>query len=116
VINKHIKYQKVFTRLAVVLLVMFAVQIASTALFYHTHKIDGKSYSHAHPGCEDHAHDAADFAFYQQLQTILFEEAPKLLADLFPLMIQEQLASRSTFIQSTPCQINIGRAPPVLSA
>ncbi len=92
---------------------MFAVQIASNAFFYHTHTIDGKSYSHAHPGCDGHSHTAADFAFYQQLQTMLSEEAPELLSDITPLYIESLETEVSIFLDDLYNGINSGRAPPV---
>jgi hypothetical protein len=92
---------------------MFAIQIASNALFYHTHTIDGKTYSHAHPGCDGHSHTAADFAFYQQLQTMLSEEAPELLSDIMPSYIESLEAEVSFFFNDKYLGINSGRAPPV---
>ncbi|MCG8580871.1 MAG: hypothetical protein MI866_13190 [Bacteroidales bacterium] len=92
---------------------MFAIQIASNALFYHTHTIDGKSYSHAHPGCDGHSHTAADFTFYQQLQTMLSEEAPKLLSDIMPLFIDSIETEVTFFVDDQYSGINSGRAPPV---
>ncbi|MBS2213812.1 hypothetical protein KEM09_20560 [Carboxylicivirga mesophila] len=113
VIKEYIKYQKVFNRLALILIVLFAIQIASNALFYHTHKIDGKTYSHAHPGCDGHSHNSADFTFYQQLQTMLSEESPDLLSDILPvyfnkLKFETVITANNKFIKHSA-----GRAPPV---
>ncbi|MBK3516334.1 hypothetical protein [Carboxylicivirga marina] len=92
---------------------MFAIQTASNALFYHTHNIDGKSYSHAHPGCDGHSHAPTDFAFYQQLQTSVSKEAPALLSDIL-LVYHERSAVECTFLYNqrhiSQCT---GRAPPV---
>ncbi|MCU4155795.1 hypothetical protein J1N10_07385 [Carboxylicivirga sp. A043] len=92
---------------------MFAIQIASNALFYHTHTIDGKSYSHAHPGCDGHSHNAADFAFYQQLQNMLSDETPKLLSDILPSYIETIQMEIPFFINEQYLGSNSGRAPPV---
>jgi hypothetical protein len=113
VINKHIKYQKVFNRLALLLVITFAIQIASYAFFYHTHKINGKLYSHAHPGCDGHSHSATDLAFYQQLQTIIAGDIPNLLADIHPVVLNGIKAETSLCYQSLHTRFNTGRAPPV---
>ncbi len=113
VINKYIKYQKVFNSLALLLVMLFAVQIASNALFYHTHTIDGKVYSHAHPGCDGHSHNAADFSFYQQLQTINAEDTPNLLADILPVYKQSYDIEGKALFQAFHAKIFAGRAPPV---
>ena len=91
---------------------MFAIQIASNALFYHTHTIDGKLYSHAHPGCDGHSHTAADFAFYQQLQNLKSEEAPKLLTEILPVYFDDTKVENNAFFESTSQQNYAGRAPP----
>ncbi|WP_221932442.1 hypothetical protein [Carboxylicivirga sp. M1479] len=95
------------------MVMLFAAQIASNALFYHTHTIDGKVYSHSHPSCDGHSHASADFAFYQQLQNILAEEKPKLLSDILPIYLE--VISIDVKAQLSDCLLNnnAGRAPPV---
>jgi len=92
---------------------LFAVQIASNALFYHSHTIDGQLYSHAHPGCDGHSHNAADFVFYQQLQNMLSEESPKLLAEQYPVLVSSIPTEVSTTFFNAFYSTNTGRAPPV---
>jgi hypothetical protein len=92
---------------------MFAVQIASNAFFYHSHTIDGKTYSHAHPGCDGHSHTAADFAFYQQLQNIVSEETPTLLKDVIPVYLQDIQTEVCISVSEKYSDNNAGRAPPV---
>lgn len=93
---------------------LFAVQIANNALFYHTHNIDGKTYAHAHPNCDGHSHKAADFVFYQQLQTILFEEIPKLLVEQFPIIVCDFDSEVCIAYDRSAIKTNAGRAPPVV--
>ncbi len=92
---------------------MFAIQIASNAIFYHTHTIDGKTYSHAHPGCDGHSHTAADLAFYQQLENIVSEETPALLNDVLPVYLQNKQAEAYINLSVRYTEDNAGRAPPV---
>jgi len=89
------------------------VQIASNALFYHSHTIDGQLYSHAHPGCDGHSHNAADFVFYQQLQNMLSEESPKLIAEQYPVIVSLLPTETGTTYFHAFYSTNTGRAPPV---
>ena len=89
------------------------MQITTNALFYHTHTINGKVYSHAHPGCDGHSHNSADFTFYQQLQTILSEEKPKLLSEILPYYVNNEHVLYQQQFYSLFADSNSGRAPPV---
>ena len=89
------------------------MQIASNALFYHSHTIDGQLYSHAHPGCDGHSHNAADFVFYQQLQNMLSEESPKLIAEQYPVIVSLLPTETGTTYFHAFYSTNTGRAPPV---
>lgn len=93
---------------------MFAIQIASNALFYHTHSIDGKMYSHAHPGGDGHSHNSVDFTFYEQLQNNILEELTSLLSDPYLVFIQELNIYDYKHYYSVAHTSNVGRAPPVM--
>ncbi|MCT4647165.1 MAG: hypothetical protein N4A74_19405 [Carboxylicivirga sp.] len=96
------------------LLIAFTMQIASNALFYHTHNIQGKTYAHSHPGCKhQHSHSTFEFAFYEQLQNITSEEIPQLLADQLPIYLQ---ARTNDLINQYVFDLHLsqpGRGPPV---
>ena len=114
VINKTIKYQNVFNRIALLLIMLFAAQVASNALFYHTHIVEGNTYAHAHPGCDDHTHKAADFAFYQQLQILLNEDMPVLLAEQYPFTVSDIDPVLCVNYYKSVDESNVGRAPPIV--
>ncbi|WP_430810076.1 MULTISPECIES: hypothetical protein [unclassified Carboxylicivirga] len=112
-IIKHTKYSKGLYSLALMLVMQFAIQIASYALFYHTHSFEGKVYSHAHPGSDGHSHTTADYAFYQQLQNLTSEEIPGLIPDV-PLNYLKKVALEAPVnTVSRHIENKAGRAPPV---
>ncbi|MCT4647163.1 MAG: hypothetical protein N4A74_19395 [Carboxylicivirga sp.] len=102
----------IWKRLAVVLSLVFTLQIVNQALFYHAHIIDGKVYAHAHPGEDNHQHNRYELSFYAQLQLLNSEEAPQLLASYLPVFVRE--IDEQPEHQITPFILDRakGRAPP----
>ena len=109
------KYRKIVNKAIMLIIVVFAVQIANNALFYHTHTIDGKNYTHAHPGQSNgHSHSNYELNFYQQLQLLSVKEIPELIAVIIPFYaVKAERDYRSDYL-SLFSDNDLGRAPPAL--
>ncbi|GEM_PF-2237235 len=100
-------------RLAIIFLIAFAIQIVNKALCYHTHIIDGRLYSHAHPGSQDTQHSEYELSFYAQLQVLNASEIPDLLSDVILIFNRKIEAKHSSLLVNTVSGTRQGRAPPV---
>jgi len=101
-------------RLAIVLTIVFTLQIVNQALFYHAHIIDGQLFAHAHPNTSDHQHSNYELAFYAQLQVLDDGDTPELLCDCSRQLEQEinqliQNQYHTLFVEQGK-----GRSPPIV--
>lgn len=112
-VNSIKQISNIWKRLAIVLLLASAIQIVNNALCYHTHIVDGKAYTHAHPGDQEKDHSDYELAFYAQLQLLNSYEVPELLTDVVLIFSRKIELKNEQLIVSIADGTIQGRAPPV---
>ena len=115
------KYKRVFPWLSLLLMVVFAFQVYSKALYQHAHKLaDGSVVTHAHPFNKSNdnspfkKHQHASFEYY------ILENANLLFAiSILSLLLIHMIKKEGTLIIKLPEQKDIyitttsGRSPPI---